>query len=117
VATDCRCVVGPLQWSKAHNDAHLVNDFELLHWIGANSFRTSHHPYSEDVLDYADRSGVPVPGFATALAYYDTVRAERLPASLVQGLRDFFGAHTCARVDREGTFHTEWSGDRAERAL
>jgi 6-phosphogluconate dehydrogenase len=69
------------------------------------------------VVAYATSSGVPVPGFASALAYYDTVRAERLPASLVQGLRDFFGAHTYARVDREGTFHTEWSGDRSERAL
>jgi beta-glucuronidase len=45
---------------KAHNVAHLVNDFALLDWIGANSFRTSHYPYSEDVLDYADRHGVVV---------------------------------------------------------
>ena len=45
---------------KAHNNAHLVNDFELLDWIGANSFRTSHYPYSEDVLDYADRHGIVV---------------------------------------------------------
>ncbi len=58
--------------------------------------------------------GVPVPGFASALAYYDGLRRERLPASLVQGLRDLFGAHTYARVDREGTFHTLWSGDLTE---
>jgi 6-phosphogluconate dehydrogenase len=58
--------------------------------------------------------GVPVPGFSAALAYYDTVRAERLPAALVQGLRDFFGAHTYRRVDAEGSFHTDWSADRAE---
>jgi beta-glucuronidase len=45
---------------KAHSDAYLVKDFELLHWIGANSFRTSHYPYSEDVLDYADRQGIVV---------------------------------------------------------
>ncbi|GAA4285718.1 beta-glucuronidase [Georgenia daeguensis] len=45
---------------KAHNNAHLVNDFELLEWIGANSFRTSHYPYSEDVLEHADRQGVVV---------------------------------------------------------
>jgi beta-glucuronidase len=45
---------------KAHNNAHLVNDFELLRWIGANSFRTSHYPYSEDVLDHADRHGIVV---------------------------------------------------------
>lgn len=45
---------------KGHSDAHLVHDFELLKWIGANSFRTSHYPYSEDVLDYADRHGIVV---------------------------------------------------------
>ena len=43
---------------KGHNDAFLVHDFELLDWVGANSFRTSHYPYSEDVLDYADRRGL-----------------------------------------------------------
>jgi beta-glucuronidase len=45
---------------KAHSDAHLVHDFELLKWIGANSFRTSHYPYSSDVLDYADRHGIVI---------------------------------------------------------
>lgn len=45
---------------KAHNDACLVQDFALLDWIGANSFRTSHYPYAEDVLDYADRNGIVV---------------------------------------------------------
>jgi beta-glucuronidase len=43
---------------KGHNDAYLLRDFELLHWVGANSFRTSHYPYSEEVLDYADRQGI-----------------------------------------------------------
>ncbi len=43
---------------KGHNDAFMVHDFELLDWIGANSFRTSHYPYAEDVLDYADRHGI-----------------------------------------------------------
>ncbi|HLV03849.1 NADP-dependent phosphogluconate dehydrogenase [uncultured Georgenia sp.] len=65
-------------------------------------------------VSHAVANGVPVPGFSAALAYYDTVRAERLPAALVQGQRDFFGAHTYHRVDREGVFHTEWSGDRSE---
>jgi beta-glucuronidase len=45
---------------KGHSDAYLVHDFELLKWIGANSFRTSHYPYSEDVLDYADREGIVI---------------------------------------------------------
>jgi beta-glucuronidase len=45
---------------KGHNDAYLLHDFELLKWVGANSFRTSHYPYAEDVLDYADRQGIVV---------------------------------------------------------
>ncbi|SFP67892.1 6-phosphogluconate dehydrogenase [Amycolatopsis arida] len=61
------------------------------------------------VLSTAVRLGIPTPGFSTALAYYDALRAERLPAALVQGQRDYFGAHTYRRVDREGTFHTEWA--------
>jgi 6-phosphogluconate dehydrogenase len=67
------------------------------------------------VVTTAVRIGVPTPGFSSALAYYDGLRRDRLPASLVQGLRDYFGAHTYHRVDKEGTFHTDWSGDRAER--
>jgi 6-phosphogluconate dehydrogenase len=51
------------------------------------------------------------------LAYYDGIRAERLPAALIQAQRDFFGAHTYHRVDKEGTFHTEWSADRSERQV
>ena len=66
------------------------------------------------VVAAAALNGVPTPAFSSSLAYYDGVRAERLPAALIQAQRDFFGAHTYRRVDREGTFHTEWSGDRAE---
>ncbi|GCE76916.1 NADP-dependent phosphogluconate dehydrogenase [Cellulomonas biazotea] len=59
--------------------------------------------------------GVPTPAFSSSLAYYDGVRAERLPAALIQAQRDFFGAHTYRRTDRDGTFHTTWSGDRTEQ--
>ncbi|ACV09588.1 6-phosphogluconate dehydrogenase, decarboxylating [Jonesia denitrificans DSM 20603] len=62
----------------------------------------------------AVQAGLPTPAFSSSLAYYDGLRAERLPASLVQGQRDFFGAHTYKRTDRDGTFHTLWSGDRSE---
>ena len=61
------------------------------------------------VVALAAGAGVPVPGFSSALAYYDTVRASRLPAALVQGLRDNFGAHTYGRTDRPGSFHVQWS--------
>ena len=66
------------------------------------------------VVVAATQAGVAVPGFATALAYYDGLRAERSPAALIQGQRDFFGAHTYRRVDRAGSFHTLWGGDRSE---
>lgn len=67
-----------------------------------------------DVVVAAAQMGIPAPVFSSSLAYYDGLRAERLPAALVQGQRDYFGAHTYQRVDREGAFHTLWSGDRSE---
>ncbi|STB92670.1 6-phosphogluconate dehydrogenase [Corynebacterium amycolatum] len=67
-----------------------------------------------DVVVTAAQMGIPAPVFSSSLAYYDGLRAERLPAALVQGQRDYFGAHTYKRVDREGVFHTLWSGDRSE---
>ncbi|WP_053384067.1 NADP-dependent phosphogluconate dehydrogenase [Leucobacter celer] len=66
------------------------------------------------VVTHATRAGIPAPAFSSSLAYYDGLRAERLPAALVQGQRDFFGAHTYRRIDRPGSFHTLWSGDRSE---
>ena len=66
------------------------------------------------VVASAARAGIPTPAFSSSLAYYDGLRRDRLPAALIQGLRDYFGAHTYRRVDRDGTFHVEWSGDRAE---
>ena len=67
-----------------------------------------------NVVADAAHAGIPTPAFSSSLAYYDGLRADRLPAALVQGQRDFFGAHTYQRVDMDGTFHTLWSGDRSE---
>jgi 6-phosphogluconate dehydrogenase len=69
------------------------------------------------VIGTAARLGVPAPGLSSALAYYDTLRARRLPTALLQGLRDFFGAHTYRRVDADGTFHTNWATDRSEQRV
>jgi 6-phosphogluconate dehydrogenase len=76
-------------------------------------------PYFTEALTKAQRAwrhviataaaiGVPVPAFMTALAYYDGYRHANLPANLLQAQRDYFGAHTYERVDKPGTFHTEW---------
>jgi len=66
------------------------------------------------IVSQAALNGVPVPAFGSSLSYYDGVRADRLPAALVQAQRDFFGAHTYRRVDKPGVYHTEWSDDRSE---
>lgn len=75
----------------------------------------------EDLMDswrriviYVTQLGLPAPVFTSSLAYYDSLRAERLPAAIIQGQRDFFGAHTYHRIDKPGSFHTLWSGDRSE---
>lgn len=60
------------------------------------------------VVTTAFALGIPVPAFSTALTYYDGYRAPRLPANLLQAQRDYFGAHTYERIDKSGTFHTEW---------
>lgn len=61
-----------------------------------------------EVVTVAIRNGIPVPAFSSALAYYDSYRSERLPANLLQAQRDYFGAHTFRRVDKEGVFHHNW---------
>jgi len=82
-------------------------------------------PYFTDAVGNADaawrrvvatavQAGVPVPAFSSSLAYYDGYRRANGPANLLQGLRDFFGAHTYKRLDREGSFHTRWSTDLQE---
>jgi 6-phosphogluconate dehydrogenase len=68
----------------------------------------SHQPAWRHVVTTAVQAGIPVPATAASLAYVDAYRSERLPANLLQGLRDFFGAHTYERVDKEGSFHTQW---------
>ena len=66
------------------------------------------------VVAHAAAVGIPTPAFSSSLAYYDGLRAGRLPAALIQGLRDFFGAHTYRRVDKDGVFHTMWAEDGRE---
>ncbi|MBA2879054.1 6-phosphogluconate dehydrogenase [Anoxybacillus kamchatkensis] len=76
-------------------------------------------PYFKDIVENYQQSlreivataamrGIPVPAFASALAYYDSYRMDTLPANLIQAQRDYFGAHTYERIDKEGIFHTEW---------
>lgn len=60
------------------------------------------------VVQTAVGLGIPVPAMNGALSYFDAYRSERLPANLIQAQRDYFGAHTYRRIDKEGIFHTQW---------
>lgn len=57
-------------------------------------------------MSYAVQNGIPVPTFSAAVAYYDSYRSAVLPVNLIQAQRDYFGAHTYKRIDKEGVFHT-----------
>ena len=92
-------------------------DPQLRNLLLADYFRDAvarTQPAWRRVVATAVELGVPTPAFASPLAYYDGMRRERGPANLLQGLRDFFGAHTYHRTDRPGTFHTRWPQDARE---
>ena len=76
-------------------------------WFGKD-ITTKYQQAVRDVVALAVKAGVPVPTFSSAIAYFDSYRSERLPANLIQAQRDYFGAHTYERTDREGIFHYSW---------
>ncbi|WP_199098943.1 NADP-dependent phosphogluconate dehydrogenase [Dyella sp. ASV21] len=89
-----------------------ARDAQLNNLLLDPYFRDIATQYQEalrDVVSAAVKAGVPVPCFASAIAYYDGYRAERLPANLLQAQRDYFGAHTFERVDQPGSFHANWN--------
>ncbi|CAN5721238.1 NADP-dependent phosphogluconate dehydrogenase [soil metagenome] len=72
-------------------------------------------PAARQAIASAVQLGIPTPATSAALNYVDTYRAERLPANVIQGLRDNFGAHTYRRTDSQGIFHTDWETGESER--
>jgi 6-phosphogluconate dehydrogenase len=79
----------------------------------AGALEEAQDPWRRVVARSAEM-GIPTPAFSSSLAYYDGYRRARGPASLIQGLRDLFGAHTYRRIDRDGTFHVMWGEDGRE---
>jgi len=91
-------------------DAYARNP-ELKNLLLDDYFKQAVENYQEawrNVVAVAVQRGIPTPAFSSALAYYDSYRTANLPANLLQAQRDYFGAHTFERVDREGSFHFEW---------
>jgi 6-phosphogluconate dehydrogenase len=97
---------------EAYDDEPELNNLMLADFF-AKALAEAQDPWRR-VVGRAAELGIPTPAFSSSLAYYDGYRRARGPASLIQGLRDLFGAHTYKRVDREGTFHILWSGDGSE---
>jgi 6-phosphogluconate dehydrogenase len=93
---------------------------DLPNLLFADYFRAallkSQHAWRR-VITHAIGAGVPVPAFSSTLAYFDSLRARRLPAALIQGQRDLFGAHTYQRTDSPGRFHVDWAGTGDERMV
>ncbi len=84
---------------------------DLKNLLVAEPFRTAvndRQPHWRAAIQAAVVHGIPVPGMAASLAYFDAYRTGRLPANLTQAQRDYFGSHTYRRTDKEGVFHTEW---------
>lgn len=67
-----------------------------------------------ELVGVSVQAGVPVPAFSSAIAYYDSYRSERLPANIIQAQRDYFGAHTYERTDKEGTYHFDWYSENGQ---
>lgn len=98
------------QFLQKITDAYLENP-AIANLLLAPYFKKVADEYQQalrDVVCFAVQNGIPVPTFSAAIAYYDSYRAPVLPANLIQAQRDYFGAHTYKRTDKDGVFHTDW---------
>lgn len=98
------------QFLQKITDAY-ADDAEIANLLLAPYFKNIADEYQQalrDVVAYAVQNGIPTPTFSAAIAYYDSYRSAVLPANLIQAQRDYFGAHTYKRTDKDGVFHTEW---------
>lgn len=98
------------QFLQKITDAYAENA-DIANLLLAPYFKQIADEYQQalrDVVSYAVQNGIPTPTFSAAINYYDSYRSAVLPANLIQAQRDYFGAHTYKRTDKEGVFHTEW---------
>ena len=89
------------------SSALAVNPTMQIFFFDADIIENYQQDWREVVIA-AVSEGIPAPAFTSALSYFDSYRAEELPANLLQAQRDYFGAHTYERIDKEGVYHTKW---------
>ncbi|WP_392553402.1 NADP-dependent phosphogluconate dehydrogenase [Orbus wheelerorum] len=100
------------QFLQKITDAYIENQ-QVDNLLLTPYFKQTVEAYQQslrDVVSLAVQNGIPVPTLSAAIAYYDSYRSAVLPANLIQAQRDYFGAHTYKRTDKEGVFHTDWMG-------
>ena len=90
-------------FEKANKDTHLFEIPELAQDLQKTI------PHLRKIVALGVQNGIPVSGLSTALSYFDAITSNQVPANFIQGLRDYFGAHTYERTDKEGSFHTQWN--------
>jgi 6-phosphogluconate dehydrogenase len=98
--------------TEAYGDGHAIPNLILEDYFRDAVLKAE--PAWRRVVALAVEHGVAIPAFSSSLSYFDGLRRSRGPANLLQGLRDYFGAHTYRRLDAEGSFHTRWGQDGAE---
>ncbi len=106
------------QFLQKITDAY-ADDVNIANLLLAPYFNNIADEYQQalrDVVAYAVQNGIPTPTFSSAVAYYDSYRSAVLPANLIQAQRDFFGAHTYKRIDKEGVFHTDGLNNNLNKA-
>jgi len=101
--------------TEAYGDGHAIPNLILEDYFRDAVLKAE--PAWRRVAALAVEHGVAIPAFSSSLSYFDGLRRSRGPANLLQGLRDYFGAHTYRRLDAEGSFHTRWGQDGAEVAI
>jgi len=101
--------------TEAYGDGHAIPNLILEDYFRDAVIKAE--PAWRRVVALAVEHGVAIPAFSSSLSYFDGLRRSRGPANLLQGLRDYFGAHTYRRLDAEGSFHTRWGQDGAEVAI
>jgi 6-phosphogluconate dehydrogenase len=88
--------------------AHKSQDVHVFQLPTVQPIMKKHIPALREFVSLGVATGIPLAGFSSALYYFEAMTKEQLPANVIQGLRDYFGAHTYERVDKKGVFHTDW---------
>ncbi|PIR75628.1 MAG: phosphogluconate dehydrogenase (NADP(+)-dependent, decarboxylating) [Candidatus Magasanikbacteria bacterium CG_4_9_14_0_2_um_filter_42_11] len=104
------CIIRAKMLNMLHvaYSSHKKSDTHVFAVPTIAAIMKKHTPALRSLVAFTADAGIPNPAFASSLSYFESMIEDRLPANFIQGLRDYFGAHTYERIDQPGTFHTDW---------